>query len=140
MREKKSSKIDLTKQLCSSHDSFPHQIWLASYRAKHKQQNSKCLLSEEKLTVRVTDQASAVRWSRETRILSSVALSHPHVINAVWWGKRHRKSWLVYKDVYVGTLSHVLQQCTLSIEQVLREACILIVFTISSYRHVPTSH
>ena len=77
------------------------------------------LLGEENLTVRVSDQASAVRWARETRILSSVTLSHAHVVSVLWWGKKHRKSWLVYRDVYVGTLTHVLQNCSLSIDQVL---------------------
>lgn len=125
-RRQKSPKIDLTKQLCSTRDCFPHQMWLGSYRPTHlnkhiKQTNnnhSVSLLGEENLTVRISDQASAVRWARETRVLSSVTLSHAHVVSVLWWGKKHRKSWLVYRDVYVGTLTHVLQNCTLSIEQV----------------------
>ncbi|KAL5257816.1 hypothetical protein ACHWQZ_G012674 [Mnemiopsis leidyi] len=122
----KPPKIDLTKQLCNTHDSFSHQIWLGSYRPRHLNKNLKqtnnshsvSLLGEENLTVRVSDQASAVRWARETRVLSSVTLSHAHVVSVLWWGKKHRKSWLVYRDVYVGTLTHVLQNCSLSIEQV----------------------
>lgn len=125
-RRERPPKIDLTKQLCSTHDSFPHQIWLGTYRPRHLNKNSKqinnnhsvSLLGEEKLTVRVSDQASVVRWAREMRVLSSVTLSHAHVVSVLWWGKKHRKSWLVYRDVYVGTLSHVLQNCSLSIEQV----------------------
>ncbi|XP_063694759.1 activin receptor type-2B-like isoform X2 [Bolinopsis microptera] len=125
-RRQKPPKIDLTKQLCGTHDSFPHQMWLGSYRPRHlnkhlKQTNnnhSVSLLGEENLTVRVSDQASAVRWARETRVLSSVTLTHSHVVSVLWWGKKHRKSWLVYRDVYVGTLTHVLQNCSLSIEQV----------------------
>ena len=123
---KKSPSIDLTKQLCSLNETFPHQIWLGSYRAQHSTKHSKqsnnnhslSLLGEDKLTVRISDQASAVRWSREIRVLSSVILSHAHVVNVLWWGKKHRKSWLVYRDVYVGSLTHVLQSCSLSIEQV----------------------
>lgn len=121
--QKKPPKIDLTKQICSTHDAFPHQIWLGTFRPKNqnKQRNnnhSVSLLGEEKLTVRVSDQSSVVRWAKETRILTAVTLNHPHVVSVLWWGKKHRKSWLVYREVYVGTLSHVLQNCSLSIDQV----------------------
>lgn len=121
-------KIDLDKQLCDSSDSFPHQIWLGSFRPRHSHRHprhsnsyhSVSLLGGERVTVRVSDQASAVRWESETHLLASITLSHAHVVSVLWWGKKHRKSWLVYRDVYLGSLTHVLQHCSLSIEQVKR--------------------
>ena len=73
----------------------------------------------DEVTVRTVDQASAVRWAREVALLSSESLSHTNVVSVLWWGKKHRKSWLVYNEIYVGTLTHVLRSCSLSLLQVI---------------------
>jgi len=107
VNEKKSlpSKLELHKQLCGTFSPSSEEWWLL------KPTTSKAsLISGEPLTVRISDQASAVRWRAECKLLRHVTFSHPHVINVLSYGSRGGKYWLVCNDVYSGTLSHALQR------------------------------
>lgn len=117
-RSSKKTKFDLTKQLCETHGRFPSQLWMGNRRSTTGNSSSSgALIDDVQLTVQTLDQASAVRWAREVALLGTENLSHEHVVSVLWWGKKHRKSWIVYNDVYVGTLTHVLRSCSLSLHQ-----------------------
>ena len=91
---------------------------MGNRRSTNNSSSSGALIDDVQLTIQTVDQASAVRWAREVALLGSESLSHEHVVSVLWWGKKHRKSWIVYNDVYVGTLTHVLRSCSLSLLQV----------------------
>lgn len=115
VNEKKAlpSKLELHKQLCGTFSAYTEEWWLL------KPTTSKAsLISGEPLTVRISDQASAVRWRAECKLLRHVTFSHPHVVNVLAYGSRGGKQWMVYNDVYSGTLSHTLQHNQPSWEEV----------------------
>lgn len=68
--------------------------------------------------MRVSDQASAVRWRAECKLLRHVTFSHPNVINVLSYGTRGGKQWLVCNDVYSGTLAHALRHNELAWSEV----------------------